>query len=220
MKKENKFLLVSVDMGYGHQRTAFPLKEFAYKKEIIMCNNYEGMPDKDRKIWENSKKFYEFVSRTKKVPLIGEYLFSAFDRVQEIEKFYPRRDLSSPNFMIKNFYKLFKKGWGKDFIEKYNSDMPMINTFFVSAFMAEFFGYKGEIFCTVCDADISRSWAPIDPKKSRIKYFATNTWTRDRLKMYGIKEENIFLTGYPLPFNKNKKKGKGRIKKYFQKKTF
>ncbi len=220
MKKENKFLLVSVNMGYGHQRTAFPLRDYAHNKEVIMCNDYENMPQKDRKIWENSRKFYEFVSRAKKIPLIGEYIFSFFDKIQEIEGFYPRRDLSSPNFMVRRLYKLFKKGWGKDFIEKYNSDIPMINTFFVSAFMAEFFGYKGEIFCTVCDADISRSWAPLNPKKSKIKYFATNSWTRDRLKMYGVREENIFLTGYPLPFDKNKKGELEELKKIFKRRLF
>jgi hypothetical protein len=37
------------------------------------------------------------------------------------------------------------------------------------------------------------------PRKSNIKYFAPCTWARDRLKLYGVKPENIFLTGYPLP---------------------
>ena len=65
--------------------------------------------------------------------------------------------------------------------------------------MAESFNYQGEIYCVICDADVNRSWANLDPKNSRIKYFASNTWTRDRLKLYGVKPENIFLTGYPLP---------------------
>ena len=65
--------------------------------------------------------------------------------------------------------------------------------------MAESFDYLQDIFCVICDADISRSWASLNPKKSKIKYFAPNTWTRERLRLYGVKEENIFLTGYPLP---------------------
>jgi hypothetical protein len=65
--------------------------------------------------------------------------------------------------------------------------------------MAEYFGYPGEIFCVVCDADIARTWVPIHPQKSRIKYFAPTSWVVSRLKLYGVKEENIFFTGYPLP---------------------
>jgi hypothetical protein len=65
--------------------------------------------------------------------------------------------------------------------------------------MAEEQKYSGDIYCVVCDADINRSWASLEPEKSKIKYFAPCTWARDRLKMYGVLPENIFLTGYPLP---------------------
>jgi UDP-N-acetylglucosamine:LPS N-acetylglucosamine transferase len=65
--------------------------------------------------------------------------------------------------------------------------------------MAEFFNYPGEIFCVVCDADIARTWAPFNPKESKIKYFAPTERVVERLKLYGVKEKNIFLTGYPLP---------------------
>ena len=58
--KDKSFWLVGADMGYGHQRTAFPLKDFAYKQEIINANHYKEIPWKDRKIWEIGKKSYEF----------------------------------------------------------------------------------------------------------------------------------------------------------------
>ena len=77
--------------------------------------------------------------------------------------------------------------------------MPLITTFFIPAFMAEAFNYPGEIYCVICDADISRSWAPFNPFQSRIKYFAPNFRVMERLMLYGIKKENIFLVGYPLP---------------------
>jgi hypothetical protein len=76
---------------------------------------------------------------------------------------------------------------------------PFLTSFFVPAFMAEVLKYPGEIFCIICDADIARTWAPINPQKSRIKYFAPNQRVEERLQLYGIKKENIFLTGYPLP---------------------
>jgi len=195
-----KAWIISVNMGYGHQRTAFPLKDLAPEGKIINANDYPGIPVDDRRIWETTRRIYEFISRIKKIPLIGEFVFFIFDRVQKILRFYPKRDLSQPNFQLKQIFALIKKGWGKHLIEKLKSNpLPIITTFFTPAFMAEYFGYSGEIFCVVCDADIARTWVPIYPQKSRIKYFAPTSWVVSRLKLYGVKEENIFFTGYPLP---------------------
>jgi hypothetical protein len=197
-----KAWMVSVNMGYGHQRTAFPLRNLAFKEKIININDYQGIPEKDKKIWEMTRKVYEFISRFSRIPFVGKAFFSIYDRFQQILAFYPKRDLSKPNFVLKQIYFYFKKGWGKDFIKtlkSQNQKLPLISTFFIPAFMAEFFDYPAEIFCIVCDADISRTWAPLKPKESKIKYFVPNERVVERLKLYGVKPENIFLTGYPLP---------------------
>jgi len=195
-----KAWIISVNMGYGHQRTAFPLRDLAPEGKVICANDYLGMPVRDRRIWETTRKIYESISRIKKIPLIGEFIFFIFDRIQKILRFYPKKDMSQPNFQLKQISALIKRGWGKHLIEKLKSNpLPIITTFFTPAFMAEYFGYPGEIFCVICDADIARTWAPICPQKSRIKYFAPTSWVVSRLKLYGVKEENIFFTGYPLP---------------------
>ncbi|HDL74821.1 MAG TPA: hypothetical protein ENH06_00325, partial [bacterium] len=202
MNNNKKSWIVTVDMGYGHQRTSYPLKSIAFKEKIINANNYDGIPERDRKIWKTTRILYEFISKFKKVPLIGEFVFSAFDTFQRILDFYPKRDLSKPNISLKQIYYLFKKGWGIDLIEKLkvsSEKIPLISSFFTSAFMAEFLNYPGEIYCIICDADISRTWAPLKPHLSRIKYFASTGRVAERLKLYGVKQENIFLTGYPLP---------------------
>jgi len=197
MKK--KVWLISVNMGYGHQRTAYPLRDIAFDGKIINANDYQGIPQQDRKIWETARKFYEFISRFRRIPLIGKAVFSIYDRFQKILNFYPRRDLSKPNFSLKQTYNLFRNGWGKNLISKLKQKpIPLVTTFFIPAFMAEFFHYPGEIFCIICDTDISRTWAPLDPKKSKIKYFTPNKRVAERLKLYGVKPKNIFLTGYPL----------------------
>jgi len=223
--------IISVNMGYGHQRTAYSLRHLG---EIINANDYEGIPEKDKAIWQSMRRSYEFISRFSRIPLIGKATFSIYDRFQKILSFYPKRDLSEPNFTLKQIYSLFKKGWGRDLIEKLTPHQifgggPIISTFFTPAFMAEFFNYPsvakgrkermffeypsvakgrkermffehpGEIFCIVCDADIARTWVPLNPSQSKIKYFAPTERVIERLKLYGVKEENIFLTGYPLP---------------------
>ncbi len=212
MKK--KVWLISVNMGYGHQRTAYPLRDIAFDGKIINANDYQGIPQQDRKIWETARKFYEFISRFRRIPLIGKAVFSIYDRFQKILNFYPRRDLSKPNFSLKQTYNLFRNGWGKNLISKLKQKpIPLVTTFFIPAFMAEFFHYPGEIFCIICDTDISRTWAPLNPKKSKIKYFAPNKRVVERLKLYGVKPKNIFLTGYPLPLKNIDGKNMETLKK-------
>jgi len=198
--------VISVNMGYGHQRTAYPLRNLSPDGKVINANDYQRIPEKDRSIWESTRKFHEFISRFSRIPLIGKTAFSIYDRFQKILAFYPKRELSESNLTLKQIYFSFKKGWGKDFIEKLKTkneklktNLPLISTFFIPAFMAEFFNYSGEIYCVVCDADISRTWAPLNPQRSKIKYFAPTERVVERLRLYGVQKENIFLTGYPLP---------------------
>ena len=197
---EKKVWVISVNMGYGHQRTAYPLRNLTFEGKIINANDYQGIPEKDKAFWESMRRYYEALSRFSRIPLIGKATFSIYDEFQKILGFYPKRDLSKPNFALRQIYSLLKKGWGKDLIEKLKENpLPLISTFFTPAFMAEFFNYPGEIFCVVCDADISRTWAPINPGTSKIKYFAPTERVVERLKLYGVRSENIFLTSYPLP---------------------
>lgn len=193
--------IITVDMGYGHQRTAYPLSHLAPDQKVINANHYEGIPPSDRNIWESSQGFYEAVSRFKRIPVIGEAAFAAFDKFQAIWNFYPKRDLSKPTISLSHNYNLIKRGWGKALIKnlKERPELPIISTFFTPAFMAEEFKYPNDIYCTVCDADIARTWAPLKPGVSRIKYFTPNQRTTERMMLYGVRHENIFQTGYPLP---------------------
>ncbi len=197
---EKQAWVVAVDMGYGHQRAAYPLRHLSPTGKVIIANNYQGIPKKDYNIWHESEVFYGFVSRLINIPLIGEKLFNLYDKLQAIREFYPRRDLSAPSTQLKAMYSLIKKGWGKDFINFLNTkDIPLITTFFSVAFMAEEHKFKNEIYLVLCDADISRAWVAMNPQKSRIKYLAPCRRVVDRLKLYRVPSKNIFLTGFPLP---------------------
>lgn len=189
--------VLSVSMGYGHQRTAFSLRQLG---EVINANDYDGIPERDRRMWNQLRSGYELISRAKGVPILGDAVFSIFDLFQRVPKFYPRRDLSRPSIALRIYEQMMKRGFGRDLISRLRErPLPIISTFFLPAFMAEHFDYPEEIYCVVCDADISRTWAPFKPRSSRIKYFAPNQRVVERLKLYGVREENIFLTGYPLP---------------------
>lgn len=192
--------VVAADMGYGHQRTAYPLKDIAFSGGIINANHYDNIPKSDKNFWQRSRSSYEFVSRLRRIPIIGLAIFLFFDSFQRILGYYPKRNLSKPSAASRIIFRFIKRGWGKDLVEKMSKNAsPLITTFFTPAFMAEQFNYPNDIYCVICDADIARVWVSLSPEKSKIRYLVPNTWTRDRLKLYGVKRENIILTGYPLP---------------------
>ena len=194
--------IVAADMGYGHERPARSLEYLAVKGEgVVVANNYPGIPKKDRAVWQKSRQFYETMSRLKSIPLIGDVLFETLvDKGQEVALFYPRRDLSHPTIQLRQMYTGIRAGLGRHLIEKLaKNPVPIITTFFYVAFMAEEFDYPGDIWCVTTDADISRAWAPWDPKKSRIHYIVGNGRCAERLKLYGVRDEFIHLTGFPLP---------------------
>lgn len=194
-----KMYVVAVDMGYGHQRAAHPLMSVA-EGGIINANKYKGISKKEEKQWHSGRYLYELISRFKNIPILGEFAFSIMDSYQKIEPFYPRRDLSKNSSQQKWFYGQVKGGLGKRLINELNDNpLPFVTTFFVPAYFAEYHGYKGEIYCIVCDADVARAWAPYNAKDSRIKYLAPNKRVKERLQLYGVKKENIFVTGFPLP---------------------
>ncbi|MBT7338406.1 MAG: hypothetical protein HN802_01740 [Candidatus Jacksonbacteria bacterium] len=205
-KNTNKHLkheahIIAVDMGYGHERAAYGLKHLAVEGEgIIIANNYSGIPRKDSFMWNGSRKIYETLSRAKSIPLVGNTLFGFIDKMQTIPPFYPARDLSAPTGQTKQNYASIRAGLGRDLINRLRKNpVPIITTFFLTAFMAEEYDYPGDIYCVTTDTDISRAWAPFDPRKSRIKYVAATGRCVERLKLYGVKDKNIIHTGFPLP---------------------
>ncbi len=195
--------VVAVSMGYGHERAASALRSMAVGKQVILANAYTGLPATDQRLWSTGQTWYERISRFKRVPVLGSAAFGVMDHLQEIEPFYPRRDLSRPTLQVKQTYALIRRAKHcKHLIDKLAvQPRPLICTFMTPAFAAEEFGYPGDIYLVVCDADVSRAWVPLNPRKSRIKYFAPTGRVVERLRLYGVRPENILFTGFPLPMN-------------------
>lgn len=191
--------VIDVDMGYGHSRAAFALRDLC-GGSVITANAYRGIPDLDRRLWKLTRQAYEFVSRLKPIPLVGNAAFELMDRMQRIPNFYPRRDLSKPSLQVRQTYTLLKRGLCRHLIDTLGKNpLPLVSTFPIPALAAEYFNYPGEIYCVTTDTDVNRAWVPLDPKRSRIKYFASSGRVVERLRLYGVKESHIFLTGFPIP---------------------
>ncbi len=197
-KNKGKAWVISLDMGYGHDRAAYPLRDVSNKK-IITANNNRIISEKEQVVWYRARRFYEWVSRLKQVYFFGKFIFGIYDKMQSISPFFPFRDLSKPNFGVMYLQGRIRKGLGKDFMNYIKKeDLPLIVTHWFPAIAAYHNGIKN-VYCVITDTDCHRIWVPSNPKESTIKYLAPCENVVMRLKSYGVAEENIIFTGFPLP---------------------
>jgi len=109
------------------------------------------------------------------------------------------RNLSNTTFQVNFLESLIEKGLCKGMLEKTETkNLPVVTSFYASAIAADKKGIN-KIYCIICDADINRVWVAKDPWESRIEYFAPCSKAVQRLKAYGVPDERIHLTGFPLP---------------------
>ncbi len=130
-----KAWVISVDMGYGHQRAAFPLKDIAQER-IITANSDRIISRKEIRSWVTSQDFYELVSRVKSVPLIGKTIFRVYDHLQTISPFYPFRDLSKPNLSVLFVKGRIQRGFCKSLIDYVATDTSVPYDYMLSRYVA------------------------------------------------------------------------------------
>jgi hypothetical protein len=141
---------------------------------------------------------YEFLSRAKGIPFIGNPIFNILDSFLRIPSFYPMRNLSNRTFQVNLLESSIKKGLCSGVLKKIRSEhLPLVTSFFAPAIAADMDGYDS-IFCIVCDADLNRVWVAKEPWESRIVYFAPCGKAAQRLLAYGVPADRIFTTGFPL----------------------
>ncbi len=190
--------VVTADMGLGHQRAAWPLRHLA-EGGIITLGRRSEVSEGEAKMWERLRRSYEFLSRTKSWPVIGGALFGLLDRLQNIPRFYPIEDRSAPSFQVKWLRRLIDGGLCSAMLELMKSQpLPLLTSFYAPAIAADLAGCS-RIYCVICDAEVNRAWVAENPRQSRIVYLAPAGRTVGRLKQYGVPDERIWLTGFPLP---------------------
>lgn len=198
MQKHQKAWVISVDMGYGHQRAAYPFRNLAYER-IITANSDKIVTPREQKQWKLFQWFYEGISRLAGVPYVGRSLFGLYDTLQSISPYYPFRDLSKPNLGSIYMHVLIRKQFLASVLAyTKQKELPLLSTFFAPALAAAHI-HRENVFCIVTDADINRIWVPEDPRKEQLSYCTPTEHSAKRLEAYGVRPENIFYTGFPLP---------------------
>ncbi len=200
MESEIKAWVVSASMGYGHLRAVDPLRKIA-EEEIILVGANDGVSPSEKILWERLLYVYEFLSRAKGIPFIGNPVFNILDSFLRIPSFYPMRNLSNKTFQVDLLTSSIKKGLCSGMLKKISTKhLPLVTSFFAPAIAADINGYDS-IYCIICDADLNRVWVAEEPWESRIIYFAPCGKAAQRLSAYGVPTERIFTTGFPLSDN-------------------
>src|SRR5215472_16595886 len=196
---KNEAWIVSADMGYGHQRAAYPFRDIAFEC-IIIANTDACLSPKERNLWAKFQAFYEGISRAQNIPIIGPWIWRAYDRFQGICPHYPFSDLSKSSIGSTILHNLIRRGFGAGVVTctRKREDLPFLSTFYAMALAADYAGRR-DVFCVITDSDINRVWVADDSRKSRVNYLAPTALSRVRLLEYGVAEERIFVTGFPLP---------------------
>lgn len=196
--RELRAWVVSAEMGYGHLRAVYPLRKIA-EGEILVAGRNDGSEDDERILWRRLLAGYSMFSRARGVPVVGKPLFGVLDSLMRIPSRYPMRDLSSSTLQVELLASSIRKGLCRGILARVQErHLPLLTSFYAPAIAADMAGYD-RVYCIICDADLNRVWVAKQPWESRIYYCAPCGRAAQRLKAYGVPEERIFLTGFPLP---------------------
>jgi hypothetical protein len=205
MMAHDKAWVVTVLMGLGHLRAAYPLRDLTHEG-VVIYGSRRTTPDPEYGIWRRLRRIYYASSKAGAIPVVGKALVSLLLAVQRIRPYYPKTDQSRPNLAVKFLKRLVqKRGLCRSLRDKLaTAPYPAIHTFYATAVAMDTLeppapGPRQDQYLLICDADFNRVWVPEAPKASRIRYLAPCTQVRRRLLAYGVPEEAILVTGFPLP---------------------
>ncbi len=190
--------VVAVEMGYGHLRAAMPLAE-RLGSQVLHVDRPPIVAEEEQKLWRRVRRAYEIVSRMSQVPIVGSPLRLLLDWTTNIPRLHPYRDLSAPTSGVLTLERLIRRNLGQGLVEHLRATgAPLLTTFYSPAIVADRAGLE-RIFCVVTDTDLNRVWAPVRPRETRIRYLVPTRRAARRLQAYGVPQERITFTGFPLP---------------------
>lgn len=202
-------LVVSIEMGYGHLRAAHALAE-ALGVELLHADRPPLADDEERALWGTARNLYEWTSRASQIPILGTPLRWLLEEVTAIPRLDRRRDLTRPDRGAKLLGRLFERGLGAGLARRLAADRsPLVTTYFAPALAVDDARRRGvpgaggadgpPLYCVVTDVALARAWVATDPAASRVHYLAPTRRAVSRLRAYGVPEERISRTGFPLP---------------------
>ncbi len=191
-------VIVAIAMGYGHLRPAHALADFL-GTPVLQADQPPLAVGDEQRGWAATRRLYDGVSQLSAAPLVGRPFRALLDTVTAIPRLHPFRDLSSPDLPAQLLALSARRGLGRSMVAFLGAnDAALVATFYSPAVLADYHGYD-RVYCVVTDSDVQRVWAPLEPRNTRIHYFAPSSRVARRLRAYGVPPERIDFTGFPLP---------------------
>lgn len=205
MKAHDKARVVTGLMGLGHLRAAYPLRDLS-REGLFIYGSRGTTPDPEYGLWRLLRRVYYMSSKAGAFPVIGRKLVALLLAVQHIPSYYPKTDQSRPTLAVKFLRRLVvRRGLCRSLRNELAADpCPAVHTFYATAVAMDEPVPPGaapvqDHYLLICDADFNRVWVPENPRTSRLRYLAPCTQVRRRLMAYGVPENAIYMTGFPLP---------------------
>jgi hypothetical protein len=188
-----RYLITTAFMGFGHLRAAHNLSSYG-KSPILRVDRPPFTNSADDFVWKYSQAIHTHGSRDKESR--NKFFYNWFESLMAL----PENGTAPPLGPSKFVRTLYKCGIGKKLFRLFEESNPaLLHTFYLSAMLLEYHGYRGKNFLLLCDTDFHRVWAPMDPEKHDLNYCVPISASADRLVSYGVRREKIFVTGFPLP---------------------
>ena len=205
--------IISLEMGYGHLRAAYPIAD-ALGCPLYLADEPPMADERESRLWKWIRQGHSFLSRPSESEWLARKANDLMDLVTIIPPMYEKEDQSKPDFATKFINQFIKRGLGRGLVEHLqNKKSALLTTIYAPAVIANAAGIE-RIYCVVTDADVQRVWVPYDPSQSRIHYFAPSTRVARRLQAYGIREDHITLTGFPLPYELTNQQSRDSLRRH------
>jgi len=190
--------LVAVDMGYGHLRAAHALAG-TLGAPVLELDRAPLASEAEQRRWALVRTGYEALSRSSQLPVLGRPLRHLLEGITFIPQLYAPRDQSRPSLGVRMLEAMARRGLGRGVLDyAHREDATLVTTFYAPAVIADYLGYRRTV-CVVTDTDINRVWVSRWPAHSTVHYCVPSERAMRRLRAFGVRQEYIHLTGFPLP---------------------
>jgi len=139
IRQKQKAWVVAADMGYGHMRTAYPLRDIAFQTRWF-APTLSGNPQKDSNFWKETRSLYEFIQGSSGFPCWEIFCFPFWTGSRKLWLIIPSATCPT-RFFLKNIFILYGAD-GQRFNWKIPRKIPALVSTFSRRFMAESFAIQ------------------------------------------------------------------------------
>jgi hypothetical protein len=189
-------IIVAVEMGYGHLRAANTIAE-SLGTEVMRLDLPPLAGPGEAAFWYGIRKFYNGLSQACDWPVAGAAAQAILEKITEIAPLRQHKNTEPLPLLAHLADSLSGTVVGRR-LRAMAAEKSILATYPAAA-MAAVHAPGARVFCLATDTDLNRAWAPSHATNACIDYLAPVSRVVDRLRSFGVPDQRIHLTGFPLP---------------------